>query len=187
LRDGLGIIADAAETEGLARSINTNDGVYFVPALTGMGAPYWNPDARGLITGLTRGTTRAHLVRAALEGIAHQTADVIDAMGKEAGLKLTELRADGGASVNRFLMQLQADLLNVPVEVPTIHETTALGAAFLAGLAVGIWPDKQTLASKWRCAQRYEPGMDADTRLQYRQEWRHACNLANNFTGSNED
>lgn len=178
LRDGLGILTDAAESEKLARSIDNNEGVYFVPALTGMGAPHWNPDARGLIMGLTRGTTKAHIVRAALEGIAHQTADVITAMKKEAGIEIEELRADGGAAVNGFLMQMQADLLDVPVEVPVIHETTALGAAMLAGLAVGIWPDRDTLAAQWQCASRFEPQMPADTRQQLRNEWQHACQLA---------
>jgi glycerol kinase len=178
LRDGLGILANAAESEEMAQSIEGNDGVYFVPALTGMGAPHWNPDARGLITGLTRGTTRAHIVRAALEGITHQTADVIDAMRKEAGIQLEELRADGGAAVNSFLMQMQADLLDVPVEVPVIHETTALGAAMLAGLAVGLWPDREALAQQWQCAKRYEPKMPRKAREQHRTAWQHACQLA---------
>jgi glycerol kinase len=174
LRDGLGIIQNASETEALARSVESNDGVYFVPALTGMGAPHWNPDARGLVCGLTRGTTRAHIVRAALESIAYQTADVIDAMCKEAGIGLTELRADGGASMNSFLMQFQADILNVPVDVPVIHETTALGAALLAGLAVGVWPDRATLAARWKLAQRYEQQMAAETRQQLRTGWHQA-------------
>ncbi len=174
LRDGLGIIQSAVETEALARSIEGNDGVYFVPALTGVGAPHWNPDARGLICGLTRGTTRAHIARAALESIAYQTADVIDAMCKEAGIDLTELRADGGAAINSFLMQFQADILNVPVDVPVIHETTALGAALLAGLAVGIWPDRETLAARWKLAQRYEPAMSNDQRHQLREGWNTA-------------
>lgn len=174
LRDGIGILSEAAESETLARSIEDNDGVYFVPALTGMGAPHWNPDARGLITGLTRGTTRAHIARAALEGIAYQTADVIEAMCKEAGIALTELRADGGASCNSFLMQFQADLLGVPVDVPVIHETTALGAALLAGLATGIWPDRDSLADRWKLARRYEPGMPADQRQKLRTGWNRA-------------
>ncbi len=178
LRDGLGILSDAAESETLARSVEGNDGVYFVPALTGMGAPHWNPDARGLITGLTRGTTRAHIARAALESIAYQTADVIDAMGQEAGIGLTELRADGGASLNGFLMQFQADLLEVPVDVPVIHETTALGAALLAGLATGIWPDRDNLADRWKLARRYEPAMSRDQRQALRQRWNHALQLA---------
>ena len=174
LRDGLGIIQTAADSETLARSIENNDGVYFVPALTGMGAPHWTPDARGLLCGLTRGTTKAHIARAALESIAYQTADVIDAMCQEAGIGLTELRADGGASLNSFLMQFQADILNVPVDVPVINETTALGAALLAGMAVGIWPDRQTLADRWKLDHRYEPGMSANQRQQLRNGWNTA-------------
>jgi len=171
LRDGLGIIRAAGESEALARSLEGNDGVYFVPALTGMGAPHWNPDARGLICGLTRGTTRAHIVRAALESIAYQTVDVIEAMRQEAGIALTELRADGGASHNSFLMQFQADLLDVPVDVPVIHETTALGAALLAGLATGIWPDRETVAARWKLARRYEPAMSSRQRETLRRGW----------------
>ncbi len=178
LRDGLGIIQNATETEALARSVDSNDGVYFVPALTGIGAPHWNPDARGLICGLTRGTHRAHLARAALESIAYQTADVMDAMCKEAGIELTELRADGGASRNNFLMQFQADILNVPVDVPVIHETTALGAALLAGRAVGIWPNRETLAARWKLAHRYAPSLRADKRQQLRKNWNRALQLA---------
>jgi len=174
LRDGLEILADASESETLARSIPGNDGVYFVPALTGLGAPHWNADARGLICGLTRGTTRAHIARAALESMAYQTADVIDAMGREAGIALTELRADGGAAANSFLMQFQADILNVPVDVPVIHETTALGAALLAGRAIGIWPDREAIANRWQLARRYEPGMPPDQCRELRTGWNHA-------------
>ena len=134
LRDGLGVIGEAADTEVLARSLDSNDGVYFVPALTGLGSPHWDPYARGTIVGLTRGTGRAHLARAALEAIAYQTVDAVRAMEDASGVKLTELRADGGATVNDWLMQFQADMLGVPVLVPEIAETTALGAAFLAGV-----------------------------------------------------
>ena len=152
LRDGLGLIESAAETEALARSLDGNEGVYFVPALAGLGAPHWDPDARGLITGLTRGTRREHLVRAALEAIAFQTCDVLDAME----IELDVLRADGGAAANGFLMQLQADLARVPVEVAAEREATALGAASLAGLAVGTWPDLEALelARAGGCALR---------------------------------
>jgi glycerol kinase len=143
-----------------------------------MGAPHWNPDARGLLCGLTRGTTKAHIARAALESIAYQTADVIDAMCKEAGIGLTELRGDGGAAHNSFLMQFQADILNVPVDVPVINETTALGAALLAGLAVGIWPDRETLATRWKLDRRYEPGMSADQRQILRSGWNAALHRA---------
>ena len=140
LRDGLQIIERASETEALARSLNSNEGVYFVPALTGLGAPHWDAYARGVIIGLTRGTTRAHIARAALESMCYQTRDVLAAMERDSGLRLTGIRADGGAVANSFLMQFQADILGVPVEVPEITETTAAGAAYLAGLAVGFWP-----------------------------------------------
>ena len=174
LRDGLGIITGAAESEQLANSLPGNDDVYFVPALTGLGAPHWDPYARGLIVGITRGTGRAHLVRAALESIAYQTCDVVQAMCREAGIDLQELRADGGAVSNAFLMQFQADLLGVPVEVPTITETTALGAACLAGLAVGFWSDKEELAARWQMACRYEPRMQQTQRQQLHGRWREA-------------
>jgi glycerol kinase len=141
-----------------------------VPALTGLGAPHWDPDARGLICGLTRGTTRAHVVRAALEAIAHQVADIVDVLPLEAGI----LRADGGATANRFLMQLQADLLGVPVEVAEHAEATALGAAALAGLAVGIWPDVDAVGALVRRGERYEPGMSASERARLRNDWRRA-------------
>ena len=156
LRDGLGLLGDAAESEALARSLAGNDGVYFVPALTGLGAPHWAPEARGLLTGLTRGTRREHLVRAALEAIAFQTRDVFDAMG----VPLELVRADGGGAANGFLMQLQSDLARVPVEVPAEREATALGAAALAGLGAGIWSSTGELAGKWRCSARYEPQLE---------------------------
>ena len=158
LRDGLGVIAEAGETEGLARSLDGNDGVYFVPALTGLGSPHWNADARGLLTGITRGTRAAHLVRAALEGMAFQVADVLDAFPGGVGV----LRADGGASANRFLMQFQADLLGCPVEVAAEPETTALGAAALAGLAIGIWPNLEHIRARIRRGATYEPSPDRD-------------------------
>jgi glycerol kinase len=154
LRDGLGVIADAKESEAIARSVESSDGVVFVPALTGLGSPHWNADARGLVSGLTRGTTRAHLVRATLEGIALQVADVVDAVPDT----VTLLRADGGAAANAFLMQLQADLLGCPVEVAADLEATALGVAALAGLAVGVWSDDATVASLLRRGgELYEP------------------------------
>ncbi len=170
LRDGLGLIASAAESERLAEEAGSTGGVFFVPALTGLGAPHWDPDARGLICGLTRGTTRAHLVRAALEAIAHQVADIVDVLPLEAGI----LRADGGATANRFLMQLQADLLGIPVEVAEHAETTALGAAALAGLAVGMWPDVDAVGALVRRGERYEPGMSASERARLRNDWRRA-------------
>jgi glycerol kinase len=178
LRDGLGVIASAAESEELAASLEDNEDVYFVPALTGLGAPHWDPYARGAIFGLTRGTGRAHLARAALESIAYQTRDVVDAMSREADLQLRELRADGGAVANRFLMQFQADLLGVPVEVPAITETTALGAACLAGLAVGFWSGREELAERWRMARRYEPQMPPARREELQARWRQAVTRA---------
>jgi glycerol kinase len=158
LRDGLGIIADAAETEALAASLQSNDQVYFVPALTGLGSPHWDPHARGTIVGLTRGSTRAHLARATLEAIAYQTVDAVRAMEAGAGEPLRELRADGGATSNRWLMQFQADILGVPVLVPEIAETTALGAAYLAGVGAGLWTVSDVRAG-WRERARFEPRM----------------------------
>ena len=170
LRDGLGVIDSAAEAEGLATSVESNGGVHFVPALTGLGSPQWRPDARGLICGLTRGTTRAHLVRAALEAVAHQVADVLDALP----LRAEVLRADGGASANGFLMQLQADLIGCPVEVAADPEATALGAAALAGLAVGTWSDAAAVASLVRRGARYEPRMADGEVAERRAEWHEA-------------
>ncbi len=186
LRDGLGVIASAAESEQLAASLADNEDVYFVPALTGLGAPHWDPYARGTILGLTRGTGRAHLVRAALESIAYQTRDVVEAMSREADLQLQELRADGGAVANAFLMQFQADLLGVPVEVPAITETTALGAASLAGLAVGFWPNREELAERWRVARRYEPQMSPARREELQARWRQAVERALGWAGAGE-
>jgi glycerol kinase len=174
LRDGLGILGDAAESEALARSIDCTDGVYFVPALTGLGSPHWAPEARGVISGLSRGTTRAHLVRAALEAIAFQTTDVLDAMGGAQDV----LRADGGGAENGFLLQLQADLARVTVEVPMEKETTALGAAALAGLAVGTWESPAEIAAARRIAARYEPSRDAGEARRLLEEWRLAVRRA---------
>jgi len=174
LRDGLGIIKQAAETERLARSLEGNDGVYFVPALVGLGAPHWDPYARGTLLGITRGTTSAHLARAVLESICYQTRDVVEAMQRESGVDLKELRCDGGAAVNSFLMQFQADILGVTVEVPEITETTALGAAYLAGLATGFWSGRDELREKWRLATRYTPVMDADLRNRLYARWSEA-------------
>ena len=160
LRDGLGLIADAAETEALARSVESTGGVHFVPALTGLGSPHWDADARGLISGLTRGTGRAEIARAALEAIAFQTADVVVAMD----LPVPALRADGGATRNAWLMQFQADILGMPVEVAGDSEMTALGAAALAGLAVGVWSGLDEVAAAWRLGARYEPPWAATRR-----------------------
>ena len=174
LRDGLGLIENAPESEELARSLPGNDGVYFVPALTGLGSPHWAPEARGLVTGLTRGTTRAHLARAALEAIAYQTFDVLEAMG----LELEVVRADGGAAANRFLMQLQADLAGVPVEVAAEREATALGAAALAGLGVGIFSSLDEIAALRRPADRYQPAMERVEAVRLLGEWRLAVRRA---------
>jgi glycerol kinase len=173
LRDGLGVIADAGETEALAASLESNDGVYFVPALTGLGSPHWDPYARGTIVGLTRGSGRAHLARAALEAIAYQTVDAVRAQEAASGERLTELRADGGAVANRWLMQFQADLLGAPVLVPEIAETTALGAAYLAGIATGLW-SLDRVAEMWRQDRRYEPRMEAGERESLLAEWHRA-------------
>jgi glycerol kinase len=174
LRDGLGLIADAREAEALAISVESSDGVVFVPALTGLGSPYWEPDVRGLITGLTRGTTRAHLVRATLEAIAFQVADVLDAFPGE----LAVLRADGGASANRFLMQLQADLLGLPVEIAADAEATALGAAALAGLGVGTWGGLDDVRRLIRHDEVYEPALSRDEAAARREEWARAVERA---------
>ena len=170
LRDGLGLIEDATETEALARSLAGNDGVHFVPALTGLGSPHWAPDARGLISGLTRGTRREHLVRAALEAIAFQTNDVLTAMELDVEL----LRVDGGAASNAFLLQFQADVARLPVEVPVEREATALGAAALAGLGAGVWADPSELEQAWRRAARYEPELPADEAERLVAGWRDA-------------
>ncbi|HEX4991674.1 MAG TPA: glycerol kinase GlpK, partial [Rubrobacteraceae bacterium] len=171
LRDGLGIIQNAAETDELARSIESNDDVYFVPALVGLGAPHWDSYARGTIVGITRGTDRAHLARAALESMAYQTLDVVRAMERDSGITLKELRADGGAVANTFLMQFQADILGVPVEVPEITETTALGSAYLAGLATGFWESRDELDAKWKLAHRYDPQMGEEERERLHGRW----------------
>ena len=173
LRDGLGIIEEAGETEALAASLDSNDGVYFVPALTGLGAPHWDPYARGTIVGLTRGSGRAHLARAALEAIAYETVDAVRAQEDAAGESLPELKADGGAVANAWLMQFQADVLGVPVVVPEIAETTALGAAYLAGIATGRWSREQ-VGEMWREAARYEPRMGAAERDALLADWQRA-------------
>jgi glycerol kinase len=181
LRDGLGLIDSAAEVEGLARTVPDSGDVVFVPALTGLGAPYWDPHARGAVLGITRGTSRAHLARATLEAIAFQVRDVVDVMASEAGLAVPELSADGGASANNLLMQLQADQLGVPVRRPVVTETTALGAAFLAGLGTGVWEDTGELARTWSLDRRFEPesGRRDDGR---HERWRAAVARAGGWT-----
>ncbi len=174
LRDGLQIIRDAAETEALAIEAGDNGGVYLVPAFVGLGAPYWDPYARGTLVGMTRGTDRRHLARAALECIAYQTRDVVVAMERDAGISIPELRADGGATANRFLMQFQADLLARPVVRAAIAETTALGAAFLAGLATGLWSDAGELLTRLGRGERFEPAMGGEQRERLYAGWSRA-------------
>jgi len=183
LRDGLGIINSADETESLATSLSGNDGVYFVPAFTGLGAPHWDMYARGLLIGIERGTTRAHIARATLESIAYQTRDLVEAM-RAAGQSIEVLRADGGGTANRFLMQFQSDVLGIPVEVAAIQETTALGAAFLAGLAVGVWKTPDELRQKRAIAARYEPRMSGDRREQLYEGWKRAVERSRGWAAS---
>ena len=174
LRDGLGIIRSSEDVEALAGSVDDNGGVYLVPAFTGLGAPYWDAYARGTLVGLTRGSTAAHIARAALEAIAYQVADLLSAMRQDAGLDIPELRVDGGASANDLLMQFQADILGVPVVRPQVTETTALGAAYLAGLAVGYWDDEREITQNWEEDRRFEPNMDEGEREQLLKLWRRA-------------
>jgi glycerol kinase len=177
LRDGLGIIETAEETEELARSLHGNDGVYLVPAFAGLGSPHWDPYARGTIVGLTRGNGRAHLARAALESIAYQTVDAVRALEEASGVELEELKADGGASENSWLMRFQADMLGIPVVVPEIAQTTALGAAYLAGVATALWSEDD-VRSMWRQARSYEPTLPAERREALLAEWHAALDRA---------
>jgi glycerol kinase len=181
LRDGLGIIKTSAEIEQLAASVADNGGVYLVPAFTGAGSPHWDPYARGAILGLTRGSAAAHIARAALESIAYQTADVLHAMEADSGISLAEMRVDGGAARNDMLMQFQADLLGVPVVRPKVTETTALGAAYLAGLAVGFWKDGEEIGAQWQTERRFEPGMSRDRVESLLGGWRKAVERALNW------
>ncbi len=173
LRDGLGIISDAVETEALAESLSGNAGVYLVPAFVGLGPPHWDMYARGLLIGISRGTARAHVARATLESIAYQTRDLVEAM-RNAGQELTTLRADGGGTANGFLMRFQADVLGVPVEVAAVRETTALGAAYLAGLSAGVWRDAEELRARRRVSARYEPRMSTAERDELYADWLRA-------------
>jgi glycerol kinase len=186
LRDGLQIISRADETEALAASLPSNEGVYFVPALAGLGAPHWDAYARGAIVGLTRGTTRAHLARAALESACYQTRDVLEAMERDSGIRLKELRVDGGAVGNAFLMQFQSDILGVPIVVPEVTETTAAGAAYLAGLSVGFWRDRAEIADTWKAARRYEPRMSEDERTRLHRRWLRAVERARGWEREEE-
>ena len=184
LRDGLGLIATAGESEAVAASVPSSEGVYVVPAFVGLGAPHWDPLARGTIVGITRGTTRAHLVRATLEAIAFQTRDVIETMESECNLTLPDLRVDGGAAANDLLMQIQADLLGREVVRPSITETTALGAAHLAGLAVGFWKGQDELASNWQVDRRFEPRMAASQREELYRGWKRAVERAKGWASA---
>ncbi|HSI74866.1 MAG TPA: glycerol kinase GlpK [Lunatimonas sp.] len=181
LRDGISLLDHAKESEALAESLPDNDGVYFVPALTGLGAPYWDQDARGAFFGITRGTSVAHMTRAALEAIAYQVYDVLKAMEKDAGEEVREMRVDGGATANNFLMQFQADLVRCTIKRPKMLETTALGAAYLAGLAVGYWEDVEDLKELWEADQSFEPKMDPEKVKKYLRFWHKAVNRSLNW------
>ena len=174
LRDELGLIQTAADSENVAAEVEDTGGVYLVPAFTGLGAPYWDPAARGAIVGMTRGTGRAHIVRAALEAIAYQTRDVLDAMQRDSGVHLSELRVDGGATANSLLLQFQSDVLGTDVVRPVVTETTALGAAYLAGLAVGYWDGRDEIATLWQPERRFAPSMDAHARERRYDGWQDA-------------
>lgn len=178
LRDGLGLISESADIERLASQVSGSGGVTFVPAFTGLGAPYWNQHARGTMVGITRGTTAAHIARAALESIAFQTSDVVEAMKKDSGLERLELRVDGGASVNNLLMQFQADILQADVVRPRSTETTALGAAYLAGLAVGYWRDIDQIRSQWQADRIFAPEIPGDEGVRLKTDWKRAVNSA---------
>jgi glycerol kinase len=174
IRDGLGLVRTAADIEPLAATVPDNGGVYLVPAFAGLGAPHWDPFARGVIVGITRGTTAGHLARAALESIALQVADLLDAMRADAGIPVSELRVDGGAATNDMLMQIQADLIGAPVVRPAVTETTALGAAYFAGLAVGFWTSADEITGQWRIDRRFEPRMSAQEAGRLRARWADA-------------
>jgi len=178
LRDGLRMLRTSAESEGYAEKVASTEGVYVVPAFVGLGTPYWDSDVRGAVFGLTRGTEKEHFIRATLESLAYQTKDVLDAMESDSGITLKKLRVDGGAVENNFLMQFQSDLLNVPVERPVINETTALGAAYLAGLAVGFWKDRSEIASHWHLDRAFEPDMEQADREKLYTGWQKAVNAA---------
>jgi glycerol kinase len=183
LRDEMGLIREASETEEIARSVPDTQGLYFVPAFVGLGAPHWDAHARGTIVGLTRGANRKHLVRAALESIAYQTREVVDAMTQDSGIKPEVLRVDGGAARNDFLCQFQADILGIPVERPAITETTALGAAYLAGLATGFWGSELELKTQLKIERRFEPGMEMSRREELCGGWRRALERAKGWAG----
>ncbi|MEW9677901.1 glycerol kinase GlpK [Lentibacillus sp. L22] len=181
LRDGLKLIEDAPQSEAFATEVDSTDGVYMVPAFVGLGTPYWDSEARGAVFGLTRGTTKSHFIRATLESLAYQTKDVLDAMIADSGTDLKGLRVDGGAVKNNFLMQFQSDMLGVPVERPVVQETTALGAAYLAGLAVGYWKDKEEISKQWQNEKTFTNQMDEEKRNEYYQGWKKAVHATRQF------
>jgi glycerol kinase len=181
LRDSLGIIEKSSDVEALANSVSDNGGVYFVPAFAGLGTPHWNQDARGMIIGLTRGTGKAHIARAALESIAYQTADLLDAMQADSGIRLTELRVDGGATSNETLLQFQADILGIPVVRSAVSETTALGAGYLAGLATGFWKSREEIFTHWKADKFFEPRMSPEKARELRGKWKEAVRRAINW------
>jgi glycerol kinase len=186
LRDDLQMIRTSAEVEELAASVTSSNGVVLVPAFAGLGAPHWDQYARGSLLGLTRGTTRAHIARAALEGIALQVTDVLGAMQADSGLPLAQLRVDGGASANGLLMQIQADVLGIDVVRPKNAEATVMGAAYLAGIAVGYWPDKEAIARQWQVDRVFKPTMDANTRSKVRETWHKALGRSKGWTHDGE-
>ena len=181
LRDGLKMISSSSQIEELATKSNDNDGVYLVPAFSGLGAPHWDPYARGMLIGLTRGTGQSHIARAALESIAYQSTDLLMAMQSDAGISLKEMRVDGGASVNNLLMQFQADILDIPVLRPKVTETTALGAAYLAGLAIGFWENLDEINQKWKVDKTFEPNMEPSEREELLNKWHDAVGRAKNW------
>ena len=181
LRDGLGIIENAKDVEALANSVEDNGDVYFVPALTGMGAPYWDQYARGTIVGISRGTTKGHIARASLEGIVYQTMEILEAMNQDTGLKHKEIRVDGGASMNNFLMSFLSDILKVPVTRPKITETTAFGAAYLAGLATGYWKDVDEIKKQWIVDKEFTPTLDPKTIEKYKAKWKKAIGKSHDW------
>jgi glycerol kinase len=181
LRDELKLISTAAESEAVANTVPDNGGVYLVPAFVGLGAPYWDMYARGMIIGITRGTNKGHIVRATLESIAYQVRDVVDVMSIEANVKIPSLRVDGGGTANSLLMQFQADISGIPIQLSNVPDTTALGAGFLAGLAVGFWQDTDELARKCSTAKIFEPKMSAEQREQLYHNWKRAVERSRNW------
>jgi glycerol kinase len=178
LRDELKLIENSADSEWMAGEVDDTNGVYLVPAFVGLGAPYWDPYARGTIVGITRGANRFHIVRAALESLAYQTSDVLTAMEEDSGIRLTSLKVDGGACANNFLMQFQSDIINVPVKRPVSIETTALGAAYLAGLATGYWKSREDVLENWQISRIFEPDMDSSVRDELLAGWKKAVNAS---------